>query len=187
MGLPVLDKFFFCLELKTGTIIVGVLNLIGAIILAIIAAFFLSVASVASAGIFGSAELSQADDALRKLYEAQGREYKGNLKGTTELAVGWIIAVYAITLIICIGYVVIASLLIHGARKEKASLLMPWMILTIFALIWDAVQIIGNFVAGKWNLACGGIIGMVIGIYIFICIWSFRKKLLTEHQRVPKH
>jgi len=187
MGLPTVDKFCFCLDLKTGTIIVGVLNLIAAIILAIVVAFALAFVSAASASIFGNDSLRQLDDQLAQVYKKQGLEYEGNISGNTEMAAAWLIAVYAITLIICIGYLVIASLLIHGARKGNPSLLMPWIIFTIFSLVWNAVQIIGNFVAWKWNLAVSGIIGMIIGVYIIICIWSYRKQLLTENQRVPKH
>lgn len=188
MGLPVLEKFCFCLELKTGTIIVGILNLICAIILSIVVGIALGVVSAASAPLFGNQDLAQLDDTLRQVYKKQGLEYTENLKGTAESAAAWMIAVYAITLFICIGYLVLASLLIHGARKGNPKLLLPWLIFTIFSLVWNAVQIIGNFVAGRWNLAISGIVGMIIGIYIMICIWSFRKQLLTENQRgVPKH
>ena len=97
----------------------------------------------------------------------------------------------AILLIICIGYVVVASLLIHGARKvglrsicaklflyicfqEKPGLLMPWIILTVISLIFDVIQIIGNMVNADHAAWVGGIFFFAIGCYIFIVVWSHR-------------
>ena len=97
----------------------------------------------------------------------------------------------AILLIICIGYVVVASLLIHGARKvgsrsisaklflyncfqEKPGLLMPWIILTVISLIFDVIQIIGNMVNADHAAWVGGLFFFAIGCYIFIVVWSHR-------------
>jgi len=186
MAIPIVDKFFFCLELKTGTIIVGVLNLIGAIILAIVAAFGLTAVSVAASGVLGG----DVDSQLREAYRKQGLEYSGSQGQGAQVVVGaamaWFIAVLAITLIICILYVVIASLLIHGARKEKPGLLMPWLCLTVFSLVWNIIQLIGNFVGGRWNYGLSGVVGLALGIYVFICIWSFRKQLLAQNSSIRK-
>ena len=51
---------------------------------------------------------------------------------------------------------------------------MPWIVLTIISLIYDAIQIIGALV----NLSAGdvvfGLLGFVVGFYIFIIVWSYR-------------
>ena len=51
---------------------------------------------------------------------------------------------------------------------------MPWIVLTIISLIYDMIQIIGALV----NLSAGdvvfGLLGFVVGFYIFIIVWSYR-------------
>merc|ERR1712121_152829 len=49
----------------------------------------------------------------------------------------------AIMCIICVGYVIVASMLIHGARTSKPGLLMPWIILPIVSLFYDIIRIVG--------------------------------------------
>jgi len=196
MGLPTVEKFFCCLELKTGALIVGILNLIGVIILAIVSLVGLAAVSFVASGVFGgqAETYSDIDSQLREVYKKQGIEYPGNAGGdaadtgaVVDAALAWSIAVMAITLIICVLYVVIASLLIHGARKEKPGLLMPWLMLTVFSLVWNIIQLIGNFVSGSSIVSgVGGLIGLGLGIYVFICIWSFRKQLLEEQSSVRK-
>ena len=100
----------------------------------------------------------------------------------------------AILLIICIGYVVVASMLIHGARKvtvkiapmtnvfiyfnfslqAKPGLMMPWLVLTIISLLLNLVQVIGNLVNGYYNIVYSGLFGFIIGFYTFIVVWSHR-------------
>jgi len=91
----------------------------------------------------------------------------------------------AILLIICIGYVVVASMLIHGARKEKPGLLMPWIVLTIISLILNLVQLIGNLIQGYFGAVGSGLVGFVVAFYIFIVVWSYRKQLQGLQQGAP--
>jgi hypothetical protein len=86
-------------------------------------------------------------------------------------------------LVICILYVVIASLLIHGARKGKAGLLIPWIVLTAITFIFDCVQLIFtiiNYICNPFYLGivCG-LIGCHMGIasYLLVIVWSFRQQL----------
>ena len=97
----------------------------------------------------------------------------------------------AILLIICIGYVVVASLLIHGARKvglrsicaklflytcfqEKPGLFMPWIILTVISFIFDWIEIIGYMVYAEHAAWVSGPFLFAIGCYSFIVVWSYR-------------
>merc|ERR1712055_741851 len=164
MGLPTVEKCCACLELKTGTLILGVINLVGSIILAIISAV----------GLAGSAVL--ASGALDQYIDKDSR-MDSESRAAVNTAATFGIVVTSIMLIIYILYVVVASMLIHGARKEKPGLMMPWIVLTIVYLIWDIVQIIGYFVSGDWLSAIIGIILFCPGFYFFICVWSYRKQL----------
>ena len=106
----------------------------------------------------------------------------------------------AILLIICIGYLVVASLLIHGARKVgfrklrkeehffiaffqgKPGLLMPWIILTVISLIFDVIQIIGNMANAEHAAWVSGLFFFAIGCYLFIVVWSHRYLHSTNDQ-----
>ena len=90
----------------------------------------------------------------------------------------------AIFLIICIGYVVVASLLIHGARKVglrgicanffqgRPDLWLPWIILTVISFIFDWIEIIGYMVYAEHAAWVSGLFLFAIGCYSFIVVWS---------------
>jgi len=218
MGLPTVDKFLCCCDLKTGTLIIGVFNLIAAIILAIISLFFLGTTIFAAVVVNtswsssfslgnhteawgGSGKDTDLHGALTDLantFQNVGSDGQNlgqdlqnaandlqNAQTGTNVALGFGIAMTAVLCLICLGYVIVASMLIHGARKSKPGLLMPWIILTVISLIYDIVRIIGYFAAGDFGNGGSSIIGLVIGIYLFICVWSFRKQLQGELGAVP--
>ena len=51
---------------------------------------------------------------------------------------------------------------------------MPWIILTAISLILDIVHIILAFVFLMIISGVVGILFLALGIYFFICVWSFR-------------
>jgi hypothetical protein len=105
-----------------------------------------------------------------------------------NIANGFAIAVSAIGLAIFVFYIVIASLLIHGARTENSCMIMPWLILTVIGLVYDIVLFIQYCIAGAVINAISTVIGFGIGVYIWLCIYSFRKQILGQSlSPVPKH
>jgi len=174
MGLPTVEKCCACLELKTGTLIIGAINLLAAIVGAVFSAI----------GLAGSAVL--ASGALNKYIDnGQQGGYQGS--DAVNAAGTWGIIVTSILLIIYVLYVVVASMLIHGARKEKPGLMMPWIILTIFYMILAVVQIISYVVLGeRWMSVLTPVFSLLITFYFFICIWSHRKQLI-EGNELPKN
>jgi len=215
MGLPTVEKFLFCCDLKTGTLIIGVFNLIAALIWACISLFFLGTTIfatvVANASWSSSATISNGNstitfgefqDSLRNLGNTlqnvgddEGRQIGQDLgdslndlnaaKAGATAALGFAIAMSAIMCILCLGMVIVASMLIHGARKGRPGLLMPWLVLTIISFIYYIVRIIGMFVAGDYSGGGSTVIALIIGIYLFIVVWSFRKQLQGELGAVP--
>ena len=95
-----------------------------------------------------------------------------------------------ILLVICIGDVVVASLLIHGARKVglrsicanfsyicfqgRPHLLMPWIILTVISLILSCGQAMRHLVNAEHAYWVSYLFVIAIGDYFFIVVWSFR-------------
>merc|ERR1712226_1174703 len=75
--------------------------------------------------------------------------------------------------------------LIHGARKAKPGLMMPYLVLTIISLVLNLVQIIMNLVYGYYNIVYSGLFGFIIALYIFIIVWSHRMELQGLQQGSP--
>merc|ERR1712013_85362 len=165
MGIPTLEKFLCCCQLKTGVLILGAL-------------------SVVASGVLDDLDLEgqqlqQLNNASTWLGDA-GSDLLGDDDGVEkqEAHIGFAIAMMVLLTLLCLFYLVTASLLIHGARKGKAGLLVPWMVVTFLSLVYDLVQIIATVVRLEALGAVFGVIGFGVGCYLFVVVWSFRKQLL---------
>jgi len=192
--LPTLERFLCCCDLKTGTLIIGVFNLICAVLLGILSLFGLATMIFATV-VVNTTDQQKMNEALSNFnnnFNTEGDLGQGLDTATSEeaktaanVALIFSIVMMAILCIICVGYVIVASMLIHGARTSKPGLLMPWIILTIVSLIYDLIRIVGYLIALDFTHLGSSIVGMVIGIYLFICVCSFRKQLLEEQAPRP--
>merc|ERR1719397_523143 len=84
----------------------------------------------------------------------------------------WILVAIGIVFVICLFYIMMASLLIHGARTGRAGMLMPWIICVL-----QIITLIGSFVALNFGGAVTNLISLIIEGYILIGITSLRKQL----------
>merc|ERR1712183_1001986 len=94
-----------------------------------------------------------------------------------------IIIVYvtvAIILAICVFYIVIASLLIHGARKGRPGFLTPWMVLTIISMVLQILQVLVSLASLEWGTVFGTLVGLIIEAYLFSCVYSLKTQLENE-------
>merc|ERR1719495_935567 len=106
------------------------------------------------------------------------RATPSNDQAEAVLAMGVITALLAIWLFLGLVNVISASLLIHGARKGRAGLLVPQMIVSCIGLAWTLVDIIIRLVRLEEIAAFAGIIGFSFESYLLVVIWSFRRQLL---------
>jgi len=195
MGLriPTVEKFLCCCPLQTGVILVGVLSLLGALCGCLGSAIALSLSALgtaAASGAFGQANFTRQNEDLASFSQDQKNTLtnlglSGDAQTITTTVLAWTTAMMAILLILCIGYVVVASMLIHGARKAKPGLMMPYLVLTIISLLLNLVQIIMNLVYGYYNIVYSGLFGFIIALYIFIIVWSHRMELQGLQQGSP--
>merc|ERR1712080_167168 len=116
----------------THTLTIGVLNLSGAIAALIWAATSLGLAHYV---------IDQNPDA----------DFDDTAKTIISVTLGIWIAISAL-------YIIVASLLINGARTRSAGQLMPWIIWTMISLIIQIIQIILTLVAFS-------ILGLIINIF----------------------
>merc|ERR1712210_22550 len=191
--LPTVEKFLCCCELQTGVKLVGVLTLLGALCGGFTSSILLSLSALGTAaanGAFGQLNFTNANNDLAGFSQDKkdamaGLGLSGDAQSVATTVLAWTTAMLAILLIICIGYVVVASMLIHGARKAKPGLMMPWLVLTIISLLLNLVQVIGNLVNGYYNIVYSGLFGFIIGFYTFIVVWSHRMELQGLQQGSP--
>jgi len=178
MGFPTVEKFLCCCHLKTGVLIIGVLNLIGALLGVLGCGLSLGGLTVVASGVLD--DLNLEDQQLQHLNNATTwlGDASEDLLSEDDPQMGYAIAMMVMLTLLCLFYLVTASLLIHGARKGKAGLLVPWMVETFLGLVYDLVQIIGTLVRLEALAVVFGIIGFAVGCYVFVVVWSFRKQLL---------
>jgi len=88
--------------------------------------------------------------------------------------------------LICALYIIIASLLIHGARKGRPGMLIPWLIHTTISMVLEIAVVIKYLVFAEFSMAITAGITLLIQAYLFLCVWSLRKHLQGESvMRVP--
>merc|ERR1711890_98236 len=97
--LPTLERFLCCCDLKTGTLIIGVFNLICAALLGILSLFGLATM------IFATVVVNTTDQ--QKMNEALSN-FNNNFKTEANVALIFSIVMMAILCIICVGYVIVA-------------------------------------------------------------------------------
>merc|ERR1712243_2802 len=170
MGIPTVEKACIVFDLKTGTIILGVINLIGRIIGTIACLAVLVGYTVASDAVL---------DALKQ-------DPSVHLDGNAHAAVGIIVYItLGIVLAICAFYIIIASLLIHGARTSRPGFLTPWLVLTGISMVFQVLNVIGKFVTLEWGAAFSTLVALVVEAYLFVCVHSFKKQLQEGGNTMP--
>merc|ERR1712098_285499 len=167
MGIPTVNKACIVFELKTGTIILGVINLIFSVIGTI------AVLAMLIGYAVGSNSIKQA----LHLQESSSGD-----QGTIDAIfyVTWIIL-----LAVCAFYIIIASLLIQGARTSRPGFLTPWLVLTGISMVLQVLKVIGSFIAFEWGAAFSTLVALVIQAYLFVCVHSLKKQIEDGGNSMP--
>jgi len=173
------------MRLRTGAILIGVLNLIGCVIGAFVTCGLL-VGGVYAMSLPEYQELvndgnSSCSEAFSKAeFPPESKEVQNLLLLVCQNlgSIGpWILVAIGIVFVICLFYIMMASLLIHGARTGRAGMLMPWIIWTWISFVLQIITLIGSFVALNFGGAVTNLISLIIEGYILIGITSLRKQL----------
>merc|ERR1711872_192485 len=169
-SIPRVSNFLVCMDLKTGTIILGIVNLVSAVTLA----FYSLIALAVGVGVTVASQTSTTF-----------KEKAGEDATKGFMAVGIVgIIVLVVLLLIAVLYLGIASALIHGARTGRPGLLMPWIVLTAVTLFLDVINIL-------WSLISLVIQPLILGI-LFLGVWVIqngatrrRAKMKQERESLP--
>merc|ERR1712179_317713 len=149
MKLPTVEKAFLCMDLRTGTLVIGICNIIAALLYILY-------------GILGLVALSVMDE------NSSDDDYYIWMIG--NVVFGIYVGYFVIDLIV-------ASLLVNGARTRSAVQMMPWIIITIIWLCLNVIVLILWFITLNIISIIFSIFWFVIGGYCFVCVWSFRAEL----------
>merc|ERR1712080_130176 len=85
-------------------------------------------------------------------------------------------------LLICILYIIVSSLLIHGARKGKGGLLDRYLVITVLSMISEVGYFISGCVQDGFIVRdfIGVIISIALQVFFFICVFSLAQKIKEE-------
>lgn len=158
-------SFLFCIKLKTGVYITGLLSLLGAA--------FGCIVSALSLKLFLDYLPSRDPTPYLRLYKFSA------------------LAFSVITAIAATCGIIVASMLVHGTRKAKPELLKPWMVVNRIGLILHLAQTIGFL----WYFGVGDIVespttsvlnfvGFLLYFYLLVIVHSYRKENRTEQNRI---
>jgi len=180
-------------DLKTGTLLIAILNLIGSVGWTLVSIYILATAD----NIVESASANGAEAAvMRRLCTANKFENEKECYRT-------VIYVVSSTLLVFNGFFIFfSSLLLHGARNEKKSMILPWIFALVLPQMWLLFMFYFLFLRGIFPEAIGFIwacplgegdsycsivkvasytIAFVFGLavegYIFIGIYSYWEEL----------
>merc|ERR1711953_26652 len=134
VALPKLQNFCGCTSLKTGTLIIGSLNLVASFL--------------ASIGILGGSTV--LNDLMGELEKQFGSEWSRTRPQTDpqlmfQQAIPIILIIIGVVLLIASFFpIVIPACLVHGARTRNVSLMWPWIGLTAFSLFLKILILILN-------------------------------------------
>merc|ERR1739838_957452 len=156
-------KSWFCgrADLKTGTLYIAICNLFGSVGMTLLSIGLLAADETVAKSI---ADDGVADD---------------KVKGITTA----IYVIGGVLLVFNLFYIILSSLLFHGAKNGKPSMILPWLIISCFAIfsqvigfIWACSSADDIYVVNTFSII-SSLIGLAVEVYIYIGISSFWREL----------
>ncbi|KAF9823387.1 hypothetical protein SFRURICE_006600 [Spodoptera frugiperda] len=149
----VFDKCCFCIELRTGCLIIGYLNLIGNII-----AILMSIIGLAAAGVVTA---------------------EGDKEDGTQAVGAVALAVIGILLIFFILFLTFSIVLLVGLHKHKRGHIKAYLIYTVIFLVLYVIMFFAGFAASHINggVVARDLISILLSIYFLLVIRSYYLKM----------
>ena len=73
--------------------------------------------------------------------------------------------------------VAVSSVLIHGARKGRPNLLMPFILFGVFSVVSGFITIFYGIITGQFVMAFIEVIGFTLEVYFVIIVLNFKNEL----------
>jgi len=164
VSLPKLSNCCACISLKTGTLIIGALNLVACVI-----------AIIASIGTMAMAGLEELVDGMELALDQNMPEWRNNFD-KQDISSGIFIVGFGM-LVVSIFLTVISACLVHGTRTRNACLMKPWIVLSAIGLILQIFYILGAFIFLAIGAAIYHSLNWVLWAYFFLVVWSFKAEV----------
>jgi len=166
VSLPKLSNCCACISLKTGTLIIGALNLV---------AFVICI--IASIGTMAMAGSKAMVDVVEQLLDQSIPGWRNDIdKQTISPHMRTFILGFGM-LVASIIATVISACLVHGTRTRNDCLMKPWIVLTAIGLILEIFNILKAFIFLSIADAIFNSLCWVLGAYFFLVVWSFKAEV----------
>jgi len=184
-SLPTVHRFLFCLSLKAGGIIIGIISLLWSIVTFLFSSLILVLAVALATGALGQDVRKQAKHGAEEMIRDHfGTDERGEV----------LCAVLFLTLVVMVLAVVLSSLyfvacclLIHGARVSKAGFITPWIVIAVVTLVLNFLQTLRVFTMNNVNLGLVHVLSLLLSSYFLICIHSLQKKIEEDKAKPRKY
>ena len=84
--------------------------------------------------------------------------------------------------------IIIASLLVHGIRRDRPSFMMPWMVCVMLSVVLGVgsaiLSLVFNHGSGGVMAVVGGVVGIAFKLYCLNCVYSHYEKLEVRTMKV---
>lgn len=168
-NMPILGSCCICLDLKVGTKVIGILNLIGAIFSSISTAISLVMVLFLDTGVSLTKSLHELnrnrlneDDDYMDTYEKP--------KQILELVqehIGYVKVALYVMLALTLLLIITSSMLIHGVRTDRRGLLLPFIVQQLVNIVvFVALDITVLVLFGAHRVIIGSVLGMLVGCLI---------------------
>ena len=131
---------FCCCQLGTGALVIGVLSLLLAL------SHILALGTALAAVVWLKVQLENGQ--LMKDYKEELNKWFFSVieEEDVEIAINATIGVLVVATLASLAYLVVSSLLIHGARRCREGLLTPWIIFALIFVVSNIINIIVCFI-----------------------------------------
>jgi len=157
--------FCGCCDLRVGTLVIAILNLIGSVGGTLVSIFLLAAAETIAEGV---AEASNATG-------VEADEIKDYFSIFFYVIGGMF-------LLSSVFFIILSSLLFHGAKKGKPTMIFPWMILMLIFIFSQTIGFLwacseSDLIGFNASYIISTLIGIAVEVYIYIGISSYWREL----------
>lgn len=177
--MPILGGCCFCLDLKVGTKIIGVLKLISALMNSIIFAVLLVMlvflqVGVDTAKVTATSKTTSVPSSQDDMTDESAVEQMQKLM---QEHIGTVKIVLYVLLALAVVHVITSSMLIHGIRRNRRGLLLPYLVQETVALVVHIALIIAPLIViGTMNVVVYSVlciaVGVVVQVYFMLVVIS---------------
>ncbi|XP_063848297.1 uncharacterized protein LOC135093233 [Scylla paramamosain] len=167
-NMPILGSCCICLDLKVGTKIIGILNLIGAIFSSLSMAISLVMVMFLDAGVSTAKAVNEIHRS--RMNDDDYMDTQDQPKQIMELVQEHLsyvkIALY-VMLALALLLIITSSMLIHGVRRDRRGLLLPFIVQQLVNIVvFVGLDIAVLVLFGAHKVIIGSVLSMLVGCLI---------------------